>query len=89
VKAWIMKGYTFSRMLRFDEEIKCYEKALEIDPRSVEAWFNKALVEDKMGGRRLDAIESFQKFIELAPPTKYAKQIQAAQKRLRELKTWR
>ncbi len=39
VKAWYLKGYTLSRLGRYDEAISCYDRALEIDPEYYQAQY--------------------------------------------------
>lgn len=82
-KAWSNKGFSLDSLDRFDEAIKCHDKALEINPQYAGAWFNKAWAEDKLDQKR-DAARSYRKFIELAP-AQYAQAIQFARQRLREL----
>ena len=60
-----------------------YRKAVEIDPRCSEAWFNKALAEDSLGHRH-ETIFSYRKFIEVAP-SRDTQLVAHASKRLEEL----
>ena len=39
--AWFGKGNSLDSLGRYDEAIPRFEKALEIAPRAVEAWFKK------------------------------------------------
>lgn len=58
VKAWNNKGIALSERDRFDEAIKCYDKALELDPQDTDVWNNKGTALDRM--ERFDeAIASF------------------------------
>jgi tetratricopeptide (TPR) repeat protein len=82
--AWFQKGTSLSRLGRCEEEIRCYERGLEFDPRSVATWITKALAEDMLG-KWQEAVRSYQQFLSLAPAQQYAKQIDIARKRLREL----
>jgi tetratricopeptide (TPR) repeat protein len=81
--AWTNKGDSLQSLGRYEEAILCCDKALEYDPRLAAAWFNKAFSEDKLG-RGQDAARSYRQFLALVPP-KYAKEIEHARQRLREL----
>ncbi|MDP3111943.1 MAG: protein kinase [Thermodesulfovibrionales bacterium] len=85
LEAWelVNKGASLDCLGKPQEAIACYDKALEINPKYAEAWNNKALTEDILE-RKQDAVSSYKRFIELAP-TQYAKQIEYARKRVREL----
>jgi serine/threonine protein kinase len=82
-KAWYNKGNSLDKLGRFDEAIRCFDQAIKIDPQDAAAWYNKALAEDRLG-KGLDAAKSYRRFIELAP-TQYAKHVERARLRLREL----
>jgi tetratricopeptide (TPR) repeat protein len=77
------KGLCLNRLGRYSEEMKCYAKALEIDPKNADTWQNKALVEDTLGLRN-EAAKSYRKFIEIAP-AQYSHQVQSAAQRLKQL----
>lgn len=81
---WGNKGVSLRSLGRFDEAIRCYDRALEINPQYAEAWFGKAFAEDNLGLRR-DAAQSYRRFIKLAP-AQNAEHIRYAHQRLRELK---
>lgn len=57
---WAMKG-------QYDESIKYFDKATEIFPHFVEAWFNKGVSYQKQL-KVEDAIQAFRKVIELGEP---------------------
>jgi tetratricopeptide (TPR) repeat protein len=40
------KGLLLYKLERYDEAIEYYDKALEIDPKYMLAWYNKGLVLD-------------------------------------------
>jgi len=82
--AWINKGNSLNSLGRYEDAVYCYNKALELDPRDVDAWFGKALAEDVLSKWR-EAVRSYQQFLAQDPAQQYAKQIEYARKRLREL----
>jgi tetratricopeptide (TPR) repeat protein len=41
--AWNSKGNVLYKLGRYDEAIHCYNKAIEIEPLFVRAWYNKKL----------------------------------------------
>ena len=45
---------------KFDEAIKAYDKAIEIDPQHSNAWYNKGLALTKLN-RQNEAIKAFEK----------------------------
>ncbi len=58
VRAWYLKGYTLSRLGRYDEAIICYDRALEIDPKYYQAEYarneaRKDLKSSNMTGERI------------------------------------
>jgi tetratricopeptide (TPR) repeat protein len=82
--AWTNKGLSLHSLGRDEEAIQCFDKALELDPRSAVVWFGKALAEDVLSKWR-EAVHSYQQFLALAAVQQYAKPIEYARKRLREL----
>ena len=58
---WAMKG-------QYDESIEYFNKAIEIFPYFVEAWFNKGVSYQKQL-KAEEAIRAFRKVIELGEPT--------------------
>jgi tetratricopeptide (TPR) repeat protein len=66
-----------------EDAIGCCDKALAIDPRDASLCYNKALAEDGLRHWR-EAMSSYQKFVELAPP-QFAQQIAYARQRIHEL----
>jgi tetratricopeptide (TPR) repeat protein len=81
--ALIIKGAFFGKSGRHEEAVGCYDKALVINPREENAWYGKALSEDGLG-RSLEAIRSYQKFIEFAS-AKDAKLIADVRQRIHDL----
>lgn len=62
----IDKGIKFYEQGKYDEALKCFEKAIDLNPYHADAWCNRgfALVELK---KYDEAAEAFDKAIELAP----------------------
>jgi tetratricopeptide (TPR) repeat protein len=68
---WVNKGKSLLSLGRNEEAIRCYDKALELDPRYVAAWNNKG-VSLKSLGRNEEAIRCLDKALELDPRDVYA-----------------
>jgi tetratricopeptide (TPR) repeat protein len=49
---------------RKDEAIKCYDKALEIDPKYANAWNNKGIFFNNLG-RKDEALKAYEKALEI------------------------
>jgi tetratricopeptide (TPR) repeat protein len=49
-----------------DEALKCFDKALEINPQLAKAWYNRGIALDLLG-KPDEAIKSFNKAKELLP----------------------
>jgi tetratricopeptide (TPR) repeat protein len=56
---WVEKG---SQAATPEEACRCYDKAIEIEPNNVAAWYNKGLVLDGLN-RYDEAIQCYDKFI--------------------------
>lgn len=65
-QAWYKKGEGFALKDKYGEAIKCYDKALELDPGNAEAWFEKGFALCHLERYR-SAIECFSKAIEVNP----------------------
>ncbi|MCI2424414.1 tetratricopeptide repeat protein, partial [Candidatus Acetothermia bacterium] len=66
--------------------IRCYDKALEIDPKYAPAWNNKGIALHKLE-RYEEAIRCYDKVLEIDPKDASAKNNKVlAQAKLRELK---
>ena len=63
---WSLKGVSHHCLGHFDEAIKCYDKALEINPQLAEAWLNKGISLVKFG-RFDDAIKCYDRALEINP----------------------
>jgi tetratricopeptide (TPR) repeat protein len=57
---WSNKGASLNELGHSEEAIVCYDRALEINPRFVEAWFNKGLALGKGFQLYLDALACFE-----------------------------
>ncbi len=63
---WGNKGNTLVESSMYDDAIRCYDKALEINPCSMEAWNNKGLALARTG-RLAEAVQSYDKALEIDP----------------------
>jgi len=81
---WTDKGINLSTLGRYEDAIRCLDKALELDPNYAIAWINKALAEDMLS-KWQEAVRSYQQFLALDPSQQYAKLIERAHQRLLEL----
>jgi tetratricopeptide (TPR) repeat protein len=66
---WNNKGNALYELKRYEDAIKAYDKAIELNPKYTDPWNNKGLVLHKLK-RYEDAIKAYDKAIELDP--KYA-----------------
>jgi len=64
--AWINHGVSLHLGGREKEAIRCYDNALELDPRHPLAWHNKGISLNSLG-RYEEAIHCFDKALELDP----------------------
>ena len=46
---WRNKGDALYFLGKYDEAIKCYDKAIEIDPNDADVWNNKGLALNSLG----------------------------------------
>ena len=60
----ITKAYALYNLGRYEEAIKCYDKALEIDEKYVNAWNNKGNALCNLG-KYDEAIECYDKALEI------------------------
>ena len=68
LEAWELrhKGVSLGSLGRHEEAIRCYDKALELDPRDALAWNNKGISLGRLG-RHQDAIRCCDKALGLDP----------------------
>jgi len=79
------KGISLASLGRYEESIRCFDKALKIDPNNVAAMYGKSIGLDNLGRNR-DAAQSYRQFLALTPaPAQYAKEIEYARQRIKEL----
>ena len=62
---------SLGRLSKFDEAIKVYEKAIEINPKDSDAWYNKGVTLDSLH-KPDEAIKSYNKAIEVNPKNSMA-----------------
>ncbi len=62
-KEWLETGLEAKD---FKEKIECYDRALEVDPKYVYAWYNKGFILDDLG-RYEEAIECYDRALEIDP----------------------
>ena len=63
---WMDRGDSLRRSGRYEEAIKCYDKAIEIDPRDASAWKDKGDALRKLG-RHEEAIHCYNNALALDP----------------------
>ena len=76
------KAKSLENLNNIHEALDCYNKALELEPEWAEAFYDKALLEIKLGWKRTVA-QSFTRFLEIAP-AEMSLQIQHAHSWLEE-----
>lgn len=69
---WLQKGDEFYNDSSFDLALRCYEKAIEIDPQKADAWNNKGNVLTELN-RTKEANTAFAKANELTTSDEYDK----------------
>ena len=62
---WYIKGKQLCDLEDYEEAIRCFENALQLEPQYAFAWREKALCEDNLG-LALDAIQSYKQVLEFA-----------------------
>ncbi len=61
---WIYKGISLYHLDRKEEAIRCYDRGLELDPRSAIAWLNKGNASFALGHSK-DALDCYNNALEL------------------------
>ncbi len=61
-----LKGVALLNLGNYEEAIKCYDKAIEIEPNNAEAWNNKGIVLGRLS-KYEEAIACYDKAIEIEP----------------------
>ncbi len=65
-EAWNYRGIQLAAQGKYDEAIKAYDRAIELDPKQAEAWSNKCLALDYMD-RYHEAVVACDRAIEIDP----------------------
>lgn len=68
---WSNKGNSLDSLSRHEDAIRCFDKALELDPHFAHAWNNKG-ASLGMLGRYEEAVHCFEKALELDPRDAFA-----------------
>ena len=79
---WYIEGKQLCDLEDYEEAIRCFENALQLEPQYAYAWHEKALCEDNLG-LTFDAIHSYEQVLEFADDEPGL--IQSAVARLAEL----
>jgi tetratricopeptide (TPR) repeat protein len=65
-EVWYNKGCAFDKLGKYEEAIKCYDKATDIDPEYINAWTCKSLALCKQGKYK-KAIKCCDKALKIDP----------------------
>jgi tetratricopeptide (TPR) repeat protein len=63
---FLTKAVKLSKEKKYTEAIACYDKVIELDPRSKAAWFNKALVSSHLD-KHEEALTCYEEAIRIDP----------------------
>jgi len=77
------RGFAYSKKGNYDNAIRDYDRALEVNPGQIVAHFNKAIAYEKVG-RVKEAIGAYKAFIQNAE-ARHGQYINHAKQRLKEL----
>lgn len=64
--AWNNKGLSLASLKKYDEAIKCYDRAIDIDSKLKEAWYNKGRAYALKGDHE-NAIDCYSRALEIDP----------------------
>lgn len=81
--AWNNKGLSLASLKRYDDAIKCYNRAIDIDVKLKEAWYNKGRA-CALKGDHENAIDCYSRALEIDPD--YSNALRARQESSRLLK---
>ena len=65
-RAWLNLGIALGRVGKSAESVKCFDRAIELDPRSVEAWYNLGLALHALG-RHSDELRCYDRALSIRP----------------------
>jgi tetratricopeptide (TPR) repeat protein len=60
------KGLALDNLGKYEQAIECYDKALEIEPNYILAWYNKGNALGNLG-KPEEAIECYDKALQIEP----------------------
>ena len=63
---WFHKGSELMNLGKYNEAIKAYDKAIEINPQDSDAWYNKGLDLEQLS-KSDESIKAYEKAIEINP----------------------
>lgn len=71
-EAWVSRGNTLRSYRRYREALRCYDRAIDIEPSCVDAWIEKGRLLHQMGNSEL-ALRRFNRALEIDPARAEAK----------------
>ncbi len=78
-------GVLYAQERQYAEAVSAWKQAVSVDPRQYDALFNTGLIEGSLGHRD-SAREALTRFVNTAPPERYASDIAKAKRGLAELR---
>lgn len=64
--AWYLKGYAYNRLEQYDDALLSFDKAIEIDPKRIDFWKNKAYCLTKQG-RYMEVLQCYEVMTGIQP----------------------
>jgi len=64
--SWYKKGVELTQKSRYEEALECFDKAIELEPKSEIAWNTRGLLLERLG-RYSEAVASFDEAIKFDP----------------------